>query len=113
MNFIDVLELFWKDDETKGIILIGEIGGHDEQEAADFIYHQAKKGKSKPVVSFIAGVTAPKGRRMGHAGAIVSGAGDTAQDKIDYLKSRDINVPASPAMLGITMKAILEGTNLP
>lgn len=109
MNFIDVLELFWQDPETKGIMLIGEIGGQDEQAAADYISHQKQMGREKPVVAFIAGVTAPPGRRMGHAGAIVSGAGDTAQDKIDYFKARNIHVAPSPAHLGITMKAAMEG----
>ncbi|MDP3372152.1 MAG: succinate--CoA ligase subunit alpha [Candidatus Paracaedibacteraceae bacterium] len=109
MNFIDVLELFWQDDATKGVMIIGEIGGQDEQEGADFIAYQAKKGNGKPAVAFIAGVTAPAGRRMGHAGAIVSGAGDTAQDKIDYFKKVGIEVANSPATLGATMKKLLEG----
>ncbi len=103
MNFVDVLELFYKDDATKGIMLIGEIGGQDEQLAADYIAHQAKMGRGKPVVAFIAGVTAPVGRRMGHAGAIVAGAGDTAQDKIEYFKKCGIHVAPSPAQLGVTM----------
>lgn len=109
MNFVEVLELFWKDDETKGVMLIGEIGGQDEQEAADFIRSQEKKGNKKPTVAFIAGVTAPPGRRMGHAGAIVSGAGDTAHDKIEYFKHCNIQVAPSPAHLGITMKTALVG----
>jgi succinyl-CoA synthetase alpha subunit len=83
--------------------MIGEIGGQDEQEAADFIAQQRAKGVSKPVVSFIAGVTAPPGRRMGHAGAIASGAGDSAQDKMEFLRSRGIMVADSPARLGQTM----------
>jgi succinyl-CoA synthetase alpha subunit len=109
MNFIDVLELFWNDDDTKGVMMIGEIGGQDEQLAADYIAHQTKKGRHKPTVAFIAGVTAPPGRRMGHAGAIVSGAGETAQDKIDYFKKAGIAVAPSPAKLGVTMKALMEG----
>lgn len=109
MNFIDVLELFWQDEATKGVMIIGEIGGQDEQEAADFVAYQEKRGNGKPAVAFIAGVTAPAGRRMGHAGAIVSGAGDTAQDKIDYFKKVGIEVANSPATLGATMKKLLEG----
>jgi succinyl-CoA synthetase alpha subunit len=112
MNFIDVLELFWNDDDTKGIMMIGEIGGQDEQLAADYIAHQAKKGRAKPTVAFIAGVTAPPGRRMGHAGAIVSGAGDAAQDKIAYFEKVGITVAKSPATLGATMKALMEGRSL-
>lgn len=109
MNFVDVLELFWQDLETTGVMVIGEIGGQDEQDAADFIAHQAKKGNAKPTVAFIAGVTAPAGRRMGHAGAIVSGAGDTAQDKIEYFKKVGISVADSPAKLGVTMKQLISG----
>ncbi|MES2607782.1 MAG: succinate--CoA ligase subunit alpha [Pseudomonadota bacterium] len=109
MNFVDVLDLFWHDDDTKGVMMIGEIGGQDEQEAADYIAHQTKKGRGKPTVAFIAGVTAPPGRRMGHAGAIVSGAGETAQDKIDHFTKLGITVASSPAKLGATMKALMEG----
>ena len=109
MNFVEVLDLFWQDDETKGVMMIGEIGGQDEQEAADYIAHQTKKGRGKPTVAFIAGVTAPPGRRMGHAGAIVSGAGETAQDKIDHFTKLGITVASSPAKLGATMKALMEG----
>ncbi|MES2253066.1 MAG: succinate--CoA ligase subunit alpha [Pseudomonadota bacterium] len=109
MNFVDVLDLFWQDSDTKGVMMIGEIGGQDEQEAADYIAYQTKKGNSKPTVAFIAGVTAPPGRRMGHAGAIVSGAGETAQDKIDHFKKLGITVASSPAKLGSTMKALMEG----
>ena len=108
-NFVDVLDLFWQDDDTKGVMMIGEIGGQDEQEAADYIAHQTKKGRGKPTVAFIAGVTAPPGRRMGHAGAIVSGAGETAQDKIDHFTRLGITVASSPAKLGSTMKALMEG----
>lgn len=112
MNFVDVLDLFWQDDDTKGVMMIGEIGGQDEQEAADYIAHQTKKGRAKPTVAFIAGVTAPPGRRMGHAGAIVSGAGETAQDKIDHFTKLGITVASSPAKLGATMKALMEGRDV-
>lgn len=112
MNFVDVLDLFWQDDDTKGVMMIGEIGGQDEQEAADYISHQTKKGRAKPTVAFIAGVTAPPGRRMGHAGAIVSGAGETAQDKIDHFTKLGITVASSPAKLGATMKALMEGRDV-
>ena len=108
MNFVDVLDLFWQDDNTKGVMMIGEIGGQDEQEAADYIAHQIKMGRGKPTVAFIAGVTAPPGRRMGHAGAIVSGAGETAQDKIDHFRKLGITVAESPAKLGSTMKNLME-----
>lgn len=107
ISFVEVIELFWQDPQTCGIMLIGEIGGNDEQEAADFIHYQYKKGNKKPVVAFITGVTAPAGKRMGHAGAIIAGLDDTAAAKIDYLKTKDIIVAESPAVLGITMKQAL------
>lgn len=104
LNFIDVLEMFYKDDATHGILLIGEIGGQDEQAAAEYVASQAKKGIKKPVAAFIAGVTAPIGRRMGHAGAIASGKGDSAQDKITFLQAHGITIAPTPAHMGDAMK---------
>lgn len=109
MNFVDVLELFWADDETKGILLIGEIGGQDEQEAAEYITRQYKKGHYKPAVSFIAGMAAPSGRRMGHAGAIIAGAGASAGEKIDALRKAGVQVAISPSELGRTMMMAMQG----
>ncbi|MBS0630055.1 MAG: succinate--CoA ligase subunit alpha [Verrucomicrobia bacterium] len=105
-DFIDVLELFEKDPETKAILLIGEIGGSAEEQAAEWI----KKHGTKPVAAFIAGVTAPPGRRMGHAGAIVSGGQGTAQGKMEALKKAGVVVAHSPAEMGLAMQKAIERT---
>ncbi len=105
-NFVDVLELFYADPQTEGIVLIGEIGGTAEEDAARFIKDQKQK---KPVVAFIAGLTAPEGKRMGHAGAIVAGGQGTAQSKISTLKSAGVTIADSPADIGRTMAKLFSG----
>jgi len=103
MTFIDVISRFQADDQTKGIIMVGEIGGGEEEEAADYI----KEYVTKPVVSYIAGRTAPPGKRMGHAGAIITGGKGTAEGKVAALKSAGVDVVDTPTLLGVAMKAAL------
>src|SRR4029079_2941301 len=108
-NFIDVLELFLADDATKSIIMIGEIGGSAEEDAAQFIKDEAKRGRRKPMDGFIAGLTAPKGRTMGHAGAVISGGKGGAEDKIAAMERAGIKGSQSPARIGQTLAEGLKG----
>jgi succinyl-CoA synthetase alpha subunit len=109
IDFIDVLEMFLADAATEAIVMIGEIGGAAEEDAAEFLISEAKRGRRKPMVGFIAGRTAPPGRRMGHAGAIISGGKGDAEAKIAAMEAADIRVSPSPARIGSTLVELLKG----
>ena len=108
-EFIDMLEMFLADEATKSIIMIGEIGGSAEEDAAQFLIDEARRGRKKPMAGFIAGRTAPKGRTMGHAGAVISGGKGGAEEKIAAMEAAGIRVSSSPARIGRTLAEVLKG----